>query len=145
MLRLIYLAMIAGLALLTIVSLLVVRSGGMQVQPGLGLVLLPAVGATWLGGAIACAVVRSKRTAMARKASEEPGSDPRAVQGVYATTALIQAALLEGPGLFGTVSYLVTAEPLALVATGLSVIGMVALMPSRAGLQDFLEAVAGRR
>ena len=58
--------------------------------------------------------------------------------GAYTTRTLLRGALTEGWGLFGAVSYMITAEPWLLVAPLLAVLLLLRLLPGEETVRELL-------
>lgn len=82
----------------------------------------------------------------ARKKWEARADDEMAMRWVYqgfVNLSILQAALLEGPGLLGAVATMLTGNTLLLLAPGLSVLFLAALFPRRSRFDRWLEEVTG--
>lgn len=104
-------------------------------QAGMWGVILSAITGACL---IAALVVPSRFVARARRESSATGSvNPDSFVFPYTTAVIVRGALLESPGLFGAVAFLITGEWWTLGSTGLALLLMAATFPSRAGLERF--------
>ncbi len=59
----------------------------------------------------------------------------------YASLSIVCAVLLEGPGLLGALATIWAGELALLAAPAASVVGLLAVLPTRARLDRFAEAV----
>ena len=95
--------------------------------------VLPMLAAFVLAGRIFLDQTRS------RLAVVEP--DEPQILGAYQTYTILRAALIEGPGLFGGVVYLISGLGYGFVLMVLSLIGLVMILPTDERYRDFREAV----
>jgi hypothetical protein len=82
----------------------------------------------------------------ARKLWEARADDEMAMRRVYQgfmSVSILQAALLEGPGLLGAVATMLTGNALLLLAPGLAVVFLAALFPRRSRFDRWVEEVTG--
>lgn len=139
--RITYAAFIAGVLIFSVIALVLATppqpptpSSSQPAAPASSPLPLIAVGFA------ALAIVPSFviRGIMRKRARTEPDTiDPQiATSGV-----LIQGAILEGAALLGTTVYFITTEPVALIATGLGVLGLALSFPRR---NEFLVEEAQR-
>jgi hypothetical protein len=59
----------------------------------------------------------------------------------YRRLALVRGGVIEGPGFLAVITYVLTGSQLALAVAGLSVVLLLATIPSRAGLQRLADDI----
>jgi hypothetical protein len=107
--------------------------------------LLGLVGALWLGSAAGAYFAGAAAVQKARRQwSAGRGDDAWELLPRYSSLLILRAGLLEGPGLFGIVGFLLTGQWLGLAAAGLSLIGMLAIFPTADRFLAFASRVAER-
>ena len=134
--RILFAAFLAGLITFTAVALFLAPIGGQPPAGGTG----GAGAGTGSGGtasgastmplismiAAGYAVISVGPSFLFRRRFK--GGQPEQVT----TGILLQAAMLEGAALFGTVAYLLEASPIALIASGLGIVLLIWTFPGRA-------------
>lgn len=109
-------------------------------------VLLGIAGMLLLSGAAAGTFIPA--TIMARALDKAKGKDEKEVASLvgqaYVGGCILRAALLEGPGLFGAVTVLLTGNSLGLVVAGAALAIMLATFPSHDRLVRHVEKAMGR-
>lgn len=78
--------------------------------------------------------------ATSNDSNTKPMSEPLQLCGVYQTTTIIAAALLEGGGFFNLIAYVVEGNILNLVAAGVLSIGILLLLPTVGGVEQWIAA-----
>jgi hypothetical protein len=76
---------------------------------------------------------------MARRLAAEPETRDTALARLWMNGTILRAALAEGAGLFGAVILLLHGERLALVGVGFAVLVLVAIMPTRGRLENWIQ------
>ncbi len=143
------LQIVAGGLLMGQVSFMLIASvmkmgGMMQPLPGLGLFLLMAVGATMVGGSVAAMVMRAAITRAARRDWQNRIDDDHGLErifGRYWILTITTAALVEGTGLFGSLTVLIAGEWLALLAPVLTIALAIGSFPNSYRWAEFHDAV----
>lgn len=119
------------------------KTSAANVSPEL---LLGIAGVLLLSGATAGTLIPA--TIMARALEKAKGKDEQEVASLvgqaYLTGCVLRAALLEGPGLFGAVTVLLTGNSLGLLVAGVAVVIMLATFPSHDRLVRHVERAMGR-
>lgn len=87
-------------------------------------------------------IVRRQMTASIRQRSSP--DDGAALLGAYQTLTIIGAALAEGVGLFAAVILYVTGNVVAVAGSAVALAGLLASIPTTAGVDSFLIAATGR-
>lgn len=140
--RLIVLAMIAGIVIFAGVSLvlapLIPNPGSMEKML---LVALGAVGLAQISGYFALRTVTLSR--VRQQFADNPSAQPAEAFPAYHTLTLIRSAMSESFGLFGVVIFLLTGNYMSLAAGAVSVILLVAGMPTLDGFHRFHENATG--
>lgn len=114
--------------------------------PGMEVLLLVTAG-FWPISAAAAYVVGRAMTAKARadwNSSDGRGDETDLAQP-YLGMVIVRAALVEGSGLLGAVTFLLTGNMLALIAPALSLAALGLLFPTEDKLQAFVRDVTGGR
>jgi UPF0716 family protein affecting phage T7 exclusion len=145
-LRIVVAGMLAGLATFATVTLITAGSLAANVAPQLAWLLLAMLGLLGASSATGYLVVRRHlvRSLHPRVAELRQMADPApALLEPFRRLTVAGAALAEGPGFFALIVYMLTAQPLALVAAGLAGLFVAAQFPSRGRLQRFAEGVLG--
>lgn len=108
--------------------------------------LLAIAGMLLLGGAAAGTFIPA--TIMARSLAMAKGKDERTVASIvaqaYVSGCVVRAAMLEGPGLFGAVTVLLSGNSLGLLVAGAAIGIMLATFPSHDRLVRHVEKALGR-
>jgi len=76
--------------------------------------------------------------AMAGRLAGEPDTRDQGLARLWLNAAILRAALAEGAGLFGAVILLVSGDRLGLIGVGFAVIVLMAIMPSRGRLENWI-------
>lgn len=76
--------------------------------------------------------------AMAGRLASEPDTRDQALARLWLNAAILRAALAEGAGLFGAVILMVSGDRLGLIGVGFAVIVLMAIMPSRGRLENWI-------
>ena len=109
-------------------------------------VLLGIAGMLLVSGAAAGTLIPA--SIMARALAKAKGQDEKVVASLvaqaYLTGCVLRAAMLEGPGLFGAVTVLLTVYSLGLLVAGAALAIMLATFPSRDRLVRHVEKAMGR-
>ncbi len=80
------------------------------------------------------------RTAASGIASEQQAGDPAEVAlTAYRQLSILRSALIEGPAFFAVLVYVLTGSEVALAAAAIGVALLIAILPSRSGLERFLD------
>ncbi|GIK19948.1 MAG: hypothetical protein DYG93_11945 [Leptolyngbya sp. PLA2] len=144
--------LIAGLITFAVIVLMVAPGGPLTntpapAAPSINTPLLVAVAGLMFVGVVGFIAVGASARARARSAWQERADDEQgahAVGAVLLNTTIVRAALVEGPGLFGCVSTLITGHLAGLAAAAVSVVFLVSLVPVRSRSRALLEhATAG--
>ena len=144
-LRIVILAMVVGMLALSVVALVVqsrIHVGDAQLTN----VMLIVLGALIVLELPVYAIVRATKLGQLRAALQDRtlSDDIRAQLGVvYAGLTLVFAALFEGWGLLGAVSYLITGAWPALVAPAVAIIVLLFLLPSEDRCAQFVAGLTG--
>jgi hypothetical protein len=137
-------ALMMGLLTMTGVMVVLVMQGMYQPQPGLEILLI-VLTVLWPTTAGMSFVMKGVMAKQARaKWDASGGGEEEDLMPSYQATTIIRAALLEGPGLFGAITYLLTGNALALIAPALSLAGLGLIFPSEDKFRDFARSVTGR-
>ncbi len=108
--------------------------------------LLGIAGLLLLSGAAAGTFIPA--TIMARALEKAKGKEEKEVASLvgqaYLTGCVLRAAMLEGPGLFGAVTVLLTGNSLGLLVAGVALAMMLATFPSHDRLVRHVERAMGR-
>lgn len=141
-------AMLMGNVGFMLASCVVALGGMMQPMPDMGMILLMVLGATMVGGSVAAFVVCGNLARQAAKAWNERLDDDHGLERVFAlywTSALITAAILEGIGLFGSLTVFITGEWLALIGPILTIAVMIGVFPIDVRWGEFHARATGTR
>jgi hypothetical protein len=133
-------AMVMGMVMLVVVSAYLIDQKQFHTQPQ-AMLLYAALG-LWP----ACALVAMLMGGVLRKQAgtawrEGSSGDTEALAPKYLVMTIVRAALMEGPGLFGAVVFLLTGEVIALSVTALSLVGLALLFPTEDRYQAFVRDV----
>lgn len=141
--RIIVLAMTTGLVLFTTVALAI---DGRMASPELSRVLLPVLGLLGVSEIGAYVFLRTATwTSIRRQIADKPAADAELViAGGYRTLVLIRSAMIEGWGLFGVVSLMLTGHRTVLAAPVLAIVLLVANLPTRDRLADCITRMTDR-
>lgn len=138
--RLVFIGLIMGLIGFSVVAIAIAPVGDASVNGGILLIALGALVVTEL--IIAPVVGRVFRTQL-RKALTQPtadGSPPSAAIDVLMHSRLVFGAMAEGMGMFGSVIFLLVANPTALAAPALALVVLLALYPTDARIRQTMES-----
>lgn len=143
MLRGVIAAMAMGVATFAGISLYLVQTGTMGNQPDLGKILLLVLAAMAIAELPAYFVIRRVLVGQLRGQLEAAGASERdqLIGQGFSSTVIIGAAMAEGLGLLGVLTYLLSGQWVALVAPVLTLIVLISLFPSRWKLDNFAEEV----
>jgi hypothetical protein len=137
-------ALLMGLITATGVMFMLVQQGIHQPQRGMESLLL-VLAVLWPVTAGASLLIKGAMMKQARTRWEaEGGGDDSALFPHFMSMTIVRAALLEGPGLFGAVTYLLTGNALALIAPALSIAGLGLMFPTEEKFRDFVRSVTGK-
>jgi len=133
-------AFTAGVVLFAIVALFVPMFAELKELEGpmTEVALFIALAGLGVMSALMWPFIRSAQSKTARAAiarAADASALRRAIGEGLRIRVMVGAALVEGFGLFGTVVYLLTRQPLALVAPALSAVFLLATFPSRERLE----------
>lgn len=143
------LQIVAGALLMAQVTFMLIASfvalgGFMQPQPSLGLILLIALGAMMITGSVAAFVVRSAIIKAAAAAWRNRIDDDHGLEAIFihfSRLTIITAALVEGIGLFGSLTVLIAGEWLALIAPILTIALAIGIFPNNVRWGEFHDLV----
>ncbi|HYE61531.1 MAG TPA: hypothetical protein VD997_06020 [Phycisphaerales bacterium] len=138
-------ALMFGLLTASAVMFMLVHMGVQQPQHGLE-ILLYVLAALWPVCAIMSVVMNSVMVRQAR-AQWNNGSgqgDEDDLLPAYSSAVIVRGALLEGPGLFGAVAFMLTGNMLALIAPALSLAALGLIFPSQEKFRAFVRDVTDR-
>lgn len=143
-LRIVVGGLMGGLLSFTVLASIV---GPVSRSPDLDLAPWMLIAVAVFGGGCAAAYAMFRRSLLrslsARAAELRQQSDPsRLIVEQYRRFVVAGGGLIEGPGFFAAVTYLVTGNPLALGAAGLAVALLAAHFPSAGALRRLAEAAA---
>jgi hypothetical protein len=136
-LRVIVAGLIAGLLAFAVLAV-VVRTSMTPTGsvPPLVLLGLLAVVAVSSAAAYAAQYTKVVRDLSVRATELRQLADPSsAIVGPYRAFAIVGAALIEGPSFFALIVYILTGQPLAMVAAALGVVLLIAHLPSRSAVR----------
>jgi len=138
-------ALLMGLITATGVMFMLVQQGIHQPQPGLESLLL-VLAILWPVTAGASLLIKGAMVKQARTRWEAEGGsgDDNALFPHFMSMTIVRAALLEGPGLFGAVTYLMTGKPLALIAPALSIAALGLMFPTEEKFRELVRSVTGK-
>jgi hypothetical protein len=137
-------ALMMGMLTMTGVMVVLVMQGMYQPQPGLEM-LLVVLAVLWPTTTGMSVIMKQMMIKQARaKWESSGGGEEEDLMPSYQVTTIIRAALLEGPGLFGAITYMLTGNVLALIAPALSLAGLGLIFPSEDKFRDFARSVTGR-
>jgi hypothetical protein len=142
-LKIIVAAMAAGVAVLSLVALGVVRADSVSPDRGLAPVFLLMLA---LGELPAYFVIRQVLIARLQGEKRDQAPDERHTAQFlppFTTLTIIAAAMAEGFGLFGAVIYMVTRHPLALAAPAIAVLLPAAVSPTEQTFRSIVATVTG--
>ncbi len=145
-LKIIVASMLAGIVVLSLVALGVVRADSVSQDQGLALVLLVVLALLALGELPAYFVIRQALIAKLRAEKRDEESDQRRLSqflSPFTTLTILAGAMAEGFGLFGAVVFMVTGQPAALVAPAIAALFLTAVFPSEQRLRAFVATVTG--
>jgi len=132
-------ALMMGMVTMTVVIVALVEMG--MFKPQRNDVLLMAVAAMWPVLTVTAFAMGLLVKRQAREQWKGSGGDQEALLQPYATGVILQAALMEGGGLFGAIVFFLTGEQLALLAPGLSVAMLGLVFPTEGRFQGFVRDV----
>lgn len=90
---------------------------------------------------LSVAISRQAVQIAGRLAADHEARD-RALAALWFNSVIVRAALAEGAGLFAAVILLLKGEPLALAGVGFAVVVLLALLPTRGRLENFVQRAA---
>jgi hypothetical protein len=141
--------LIAGALLVGLLTASVVLAGlaFAQVVPASRAVIAPMAGfvalafptSVLVGIAVRSSMLQQARLSWLRDGGEDSGDSLDRFEEAYARASTLQSATLEGFGLLGAVSALVTGELLFLVAPAVAVVAIGVVFPTRAKFRVLLD------
>jgi len=144
-LRIIIGALLSGVAIMAFMAIFLRQSGGMPPPPPTPLVTYLALGLSAVllvtHRLILKQVETNARKRIARQAGESVDASIPEVGdlcGVYQSSRIIAAALIEGPALFCLIAYLIEGQWISLVTAGILWIGLLFLFPSVDGVARWI-------
>ncbi len=143
-LRIIIGGLIMGLGMLAGIGLLIAPILNPP-NPQLGSLMLAVLGVMALGSASAYFVLRRAmvRDLAARAAELRQSADPAGLIVLrYRQFAIVGAGLIDGPGMVAGLTYLMTANPIALAAMAAVVLSLLAHLPSADRIRRLAESAA---
>lgn len=123
-LTIIYLALLMGMLLFAMVTFLIVDKTYFSL-PNLEEIFTVIVPVLGLGGAIVGSIIFSSQVSGLSK------QEVRQKLGGYQTTSIIKFALIEGPVLFGIVTFLLTGNLFLITVSGVLIIYCLTQMPTK--------------
>ena len=146
-LKIIIAAMAGGLFAFTAMAVALVASGSTEAREELSVILLIALGSLALCEAIGYVVLRQGiigKTRSFLRTHPDYDNPAVAIGNAFATLTIVAGAMLEGLGLFGAVIVLVTGEQLALIASALAILLLLAfVLPNEEKARSFAAKIAG--
>ena len=146
-LRIVIAAMAGGLFAFTAMAVALATGGSIKDREELSVILLIALGSLTLCEAIGYVVLRQGiigKTRSFLQAHPDPDHPRAAIANAFATLTIVAGAMLEGLGLFGAVIVLVAGEQLALVASALAILLLLALvLPNEEKARNFAAKITG--
>ena len=146
-LKIITAAMAGGLFAFTAMAVALTASGTMKIREELSVILLMALGGLALCEAVGYVALRQGimgKTRSFLRTHPDFDNPKGAIANAFATLTIVAGAMLEGLGLFGAVIVLVTGEQLALIASGLAVLLLLAfVLPNEEKARNFAAKVWG--
>lgn len=143
-LRIILVALIAGLVAMMAVAVFVMRP---TPDPSAEKVFLLTLAVLVAGEVIAYVVVRRIWTGQLRQrfgGRQVEADEPQIIRGFW-TLAFIGAAMTEGASLFAVVIYMISASRPALLVAGLGILLLLIQLPTLDRFRGFAEHLTGRR
>ncbi len=146
--RLVLLAIAAGIIVLGVVAGVLVTGGNIPAQPKLGSLLLPALLVVAAMMVVVFLLVRQLMLAGLRRG--EPGDRAGEVPaqkllGRFQALTIVGGTLVELPALFGVVVFLLTRQWVALLVPALGLGSLILLFPSRDKFTRFADGINGSR
>jgi len=135
-LRLVLLAIAAGIIVFGVVAAILVSTDAVPARPQLGASLLPALLVAAVLMIVVFTLVRRVLRADLR---------PENLLARFQALTIVGGALAELPALFGVVVFLLTRQPVALLAPVLGLGALALLFPSRDKFARFVESATGSR
>ncbi len=142
--RIIIGGLVIGLAVLAGIGLLIAPILN-PLDPQFGSLMLAVLGVTGLGSGAAYFVLRQAmlRDLAARAAELRQSADPASLIVLrYRQFAIAGAGVIDGTGMMAGLTYLMTANPIALAAMGAVVLALLAHLPSADSLRRLAESAA---
>ncbi|MFL5243194.1 MAG: hypothetical protein ACJ8FY_13900 [Gemmataceae bacterium] len=143
-LRIIIGALLSGVAIMAVMAIFLRQSGNRPPPPPVPIMTYLALGF----GAVLLVMHRfilklvesnaRKRITGVPSESGGPVIEPLDLLGIYQSSRIIAAALLEGPAFFCLIAYLVEGHWLSLAAAGILWIGLLLLFPSVDGVARWI-------
>lgn len=156
-LRIIVVAMMMGVATFAVIAAVIGRPSADAPPDSNWQLFAIIVGVAALGGITAFPVVRQALVAQLRRRFEEGsgavGDGESAasreerlaeVARPYMTLTIVAGAMAEGVGFLGCIFFILTHVWLMLIAPALAVLVLIAMFPTRSGLEHFYSEVSGR-
>ncbi len=141
-LRILFFALIAGVATFGVLVVLVLRPTPSEADPSAYTASLVALaGALVVAWFVVSRVLR--RGLRARVAEAGHDEAPAILHRGFFTTCLVGGAMAEAFSFFALVVYMLTASPMALVAAGLGLLALLIQVPTADRLHRFMEEAQG--
>lgn len=133
-----------GLVMATVMMAVLVQTGQAQPRSGMEFMLLVLAG-VWVVAVGASVAIKGVFISQARSRWEGSGGELREedLAPAFAASTIMRAALIEAPGLFGAVAFLVSGNAAALVAPLLSLAALGLLFPTDEKFRAFMRDVTG--
>lgn len=135
---------------------LVMMQGPLGRDPQLERMMVAAAVVTWVGCTVAAAALWMIMLVRTRRVWEAGGLRQGGLPGQptnedvagflppYTSALILRAAMLEGPGLFGIIVFLLTGNWIGMVIAGLSALGLAAMFPTRSKFLAYASRIVGR-
>ncbi len=147
-LRIVIVALAAGLLVLAVVAVVAVLSEAMPIDESLGPILLMVLGLVAFAEAVGYVIIRQGIVRKTRAGLENCSTEieqTATLANAFASLTIIGGAMLEGLGLFGAVIVLLTGQLVVLIAPALAIIFLLTLaFPTGKKAREFIGAVTGQ-
>ena len=147
-LRIVIVALAAGLLVLAVVGAVAVLSEAVPIDESLGPILLMVLGLVAFGEAVGYIMIRQGLVRKTRTRLESCATEieqTAALANGFASLTIIGGAMLEGLGLFGAVIVLLAGQLVVLLAPALAILFLLTLaFPTEKKAREFIGAVTGQ-